>query len=652
MTDIFKDDETGKAHQRNNFKDKILADLEAASRERIKRLAEEERLRQERLAEAAKKQEEAELILRLAREEAERAERDRLEAERLAKEAEEARRRQAEEAEEALRLAREKSEREKEAAQRLAQEEAQRAEQERLNAEAQQAEQLRREAAELEAARRAEQERREAERADHDRLEAEARRLEEYEAYVAEQERLEAARRAEQERLTTPLEQVEVAQTSSLEETKAFTLGELTGVTSSIKPIDFDHLTVQQDATASLPIFEEEDDPYLQPVAPEHIGLGKKDKKNHLAKKISLIVASALLILLLSGVTIGALYVSSAIKPLDKEATEFVQVEIPEGSGNRLIGQVLEEAGIIKSGTVFNYYTKFKNFTGFQSGYYNFKKSMSLDDIAKLLQEGGTPEPVLPALGKIVIPEGYTLRQIAQAVTVNGASDDKTAKTPFKEEDFLKVVKDPAFIARMAEKYPNLLSNLPEASLVKYQLEGYLFPATYSYYESSTVESLAEEMLAAMDTKLSPYYGQIAERGMTVNQILSMAALVEKEGSTDDDRRQIASVFYNRMAIDMPLQSNIAILYAMDKLGDRTTLAEDAAIDTEIDSPYNIYTQPGLTPGPVDSPSLSAIEASITPAKTDYLYFVADVTTGAVYYAETFDDHNINVEKYVNSHLE
>ncbi|MGZ7236421.1 endolytic transglycosylase MltG, partial [Streptococcus pyogenes] len=92
--------------------------------------------------------------------------------------------------------------------------------------------------------------------------------------------------------------------------------------------------------------------------------------------------------------------------------------------------------------------------------------------------------------------------------------------------------------------------------------------------------------------------------GLNVNQLLTIASLVEKEGSTDVDRRNISSVFYNRLAIDMPLQSNIAILYAMGKLGEKTTLAEDAGIDTNINSPYNIYVHPGLMPGPVASPSL------------------------------------------------
>ena len=158
-------------------------------------------------------------------------------------------------------------------------------------------------------------------------------------------------------------------------------------------------------------------------------------------------------------------------------------------------------------------------------------------------------------------------------------------------------------------------------------------------------------MISTTDSYLSSYYDTIASKGTTVNEVLTLASLVEKEGSTDEDRRNIASVFYNRLNANMPLQSNIAILYAMGKLGEKTSLAEDATIDTTIDSPYNIYTNTGLMPGPVDSPSLSAIEATINPASTDYLYFVADVKTGAVYYSETYEEHQANVEKYINSQL-
>ncbi len=376
----------------------------------------------------------------------------------------------------------------------------------------------------------------------------------------------------------------------------------------------------------------------------------QRQKTDSLARRIAMFLITAIIIALLATGFFVYRYVDSAVGALDSTSTKYVTVEIPEGSGNKYIGQILEKAGVIKSATVFNYYTKFKNYSNFKSGYYNLQASMDLDEICKLLKKGGTAEPEDPSLGKILVTEGYTIKQISEAVTKNTADDDSS--TPFTADDFLAVVQDETFISKMVEKYPKLLANLPSADEATYRLEGYLFPATYSYTEDTTMEDLVEQMIATMDSYMSSYYDTISEKGMTVNEVLTLASLVEKEGSTDDDRRNIASVFYNRLNSNMALQSNIAILYAMGKLGEETTLSADASIDTSIDSPYNVYTNTGLMPGPVDSPSLSAIEATVNPASTDYYYFVADVKTGTVYYAETYEDHEANVEKYVNSQLD
>ncbi|MGF0071997.1 endolytic transglycosylase MltG [Streptococcus orisratti] len=406
---------------------------------------------------------------------------------------------------------------------------------------------------------------------------------------------------------------------------------------------------VQSVTTKSVPV--EQSTIPEEPVRPSKIRR-KRQRTDSLAKRIASAIISIAVILILVGGFFTYRYVTSAVGPLDKSSSKYITVEIPEGSGNKYIGQILEKAGVIKDANIFNFYTKFKNYTNFGSGYYNLKASMDLDEISKLLQKGGTVEPERPALGKILITEGYTINQISDAVTVNTiAQKSEKTSTPFSKDDFLKLIQDETFIAKMVAKYPNLFASLPNADQVTYRLEGYLFPATYNYYEDTTLEDLVEQMISTTDSYLSSYYDTIASKGMTVNEVLTLASLVEKEGSTDEDRRNIASVFYNRLNANMPLQSNIAILYAMGKLGEKTSLAEDATIDTTIDSPYNIYTNTGLMPGPVDSPSLSAIEATINPASTDYLYFVADVKTGAVYYSETYEEHQANVEKYINSQL-
>ena len=378
----------------------------------------------------------------------------------------------------------------------------------------------------------------------------------------------------------------------------------------------------------------------------------QRKKQEVAAKRIaSTIVVIFLLALAITGY-VGYSYVKSSLGPIDSNAAKVIQVEIPEGSSTKEIGNILVKNKLIKNATIFNYYSKLKSYNNFQSGFYNLDQTMSVDELAKALQESGTPTPVEPIAGKVLVIEGYTIDQIAKAVTDNVNTKDENDKTGFSSKEFLETVKNPDFINRMAAKYPTLLGSLPAAnSGVKYQLEGYLFPATYDYGEKTSMEELIEKMIAATDANLQTYYSQIPNSGMNVNQILTLASLVEKEGATDEDRRNIASVFYNRLNIDMPLQSNIAILYAMGKLGEKTTLAEDAAIDTNINSPYNIYVNPGLMPGPVGSPSLAAIQATVNPNKTDYYYFVADVTTGTVYYSATIEEHNQNVEKYVNSKL-
>ena len=372
----------------------------------------------------------------------------------------------------------------------------------------------------------------------------------------------------------------------------------------------------------------------------------KKKKKSRL--KGCLVTTLVLLILFGAGGFFGLSYAKSALQPVDPSSKQYVRVQIPDGANTQQIGSALEKSGVIKNGLVFTVYAKYKNYTELKSGYYNLQKSMSVEDVIKELQKGGTPEPQEPTLAELTIPEGYTLEQIAQ--TVGQLQGD--FKEPLTAESFLAKVQDETFIAQEVAKYPNLLESLPaKDSGVRYRLEGYLFPATYAIKESTTIESLIDNMLAAMDKNLYPHYAAIKEKNLTVNELLTIASLVEKEGAKTEDRKLIAGIFYNRLNQNMPLQSNIAILYAEGKLGQNISLADDAAIDTSIDSPYNVYTKVGLMPGPVDSPSLDAIESSINQTKSDYLYFVANVQDGKVYYATTREEHDRNVQEHINSKL-
>ncbi|WP_269797479.1 endolytic transglycosylase MltG [Streptococcus sp. SM5] len=375
----------------------------------------------------------------------------------------------------------------------------------------------------------------------------------------------------------------------------------------------------------------------------------KPTKKKKKFRFVRFLVTLLILLALLGvGGFYGYRYAKSALQPVDSSSKQFVKVYIPNGANSQEIGSILEKSGLVKHGLLFTAYVKYKNYSDLKSGYFNLQKSMSTEDLIKALQVGGTPEPQEVIFANLTIPEGYTLEQISQAVgQLQG--DFKEALTA---EAFMAKVQDENFIAQEVAKYPKLLESLPaKDSGVRYRLEGYLFPATYTIKESTTIESLIDEMLATMDKNLSPHYATIKEKNLTVNELLTIASLVEKEGAKTEDRKLIAGVFYNRLNLGMPLQSNIAILYAEGKLGQKISLADDVAINTEINSPYNVYTNIGLMPGPVDSPSLDAIESSINQTKSDNLFFVANVQDGKVYFAATKEEHDKNVEEHINSKL-
>ena len=375
----------------------------------------------------------------------------------------------------------------------------------------------------------------------------------------------------------------------------------------------------------------------------------KPTKKKKKFRFVRFLVTLLILLALLGvGGFYGYRYAESALQPIDPSSKQYVKVQIPEGSNSQEIGSILEKSGLVKHGLLFTAYVKYKNYSDLKSGYYNLQKSMSTEDLIKALQKGGTPEPQEVVYANLTIPEGFTLEQIAQTV----AQLQGDFKEPLTAEAFMTKVQDENFIAQEVAKYPKLLESLPaKDSGVRYRLEGYLFPATYTIKESTTIESLIDEMLATMDKNLSPHYATIKEKNLTVNELLTIASLVEKEGAKTEDRKLIAGVFYNRLNLGIPLQSNIAILYAEGKLGQKISLADDVAIDTTIDSPYNVYKNIGLMPGPVDSPSLDAIESSINQTKSDNLFFVANVQDGKVYFAATKEEHDKNVEEHINSKL-
>lgn len=356
-------------------------------------------------------------------------------------------------------------------------------------------------------------------------------------------------------------------------------------------------------------------------------------KKNRTVRKVLFIVLAAFILAVVVLGFAGYRYVANGLEPVNESSEEVIEVEIPSGSTRGDIAQILEDKGLIHSALVFDYYVRFSNENHFQAGNYFMSPSMSVEEMVSYLNEGGTP--IVNTIGRIAIPEGIHIESIAERIEES---------TDFSAGDFLAIVEDKAFIAELAEEYPDLLTDALEAEAVtRYDLEGYLFPATYEIYQETSLEDLVTQMVARMNQALQPHYEAIEESDLTVHEMLTLASYIEREGITDKDRQLISGVFYNRLATDMPLQTDPSVAYALGEHRERTSYA-----DLEVDSPYNTYMYKGVGAGPINNPSESAIYASIHPEETDYLYFLADIHTKEIYYSENYKQHLLYQEEHIN----
>jgi UPF0755 protein len=366
----------------------------------------------------------------------------------------------------------------------------------------------------------------------------------------------------------------------------------------------------------------------------EHIRMKLLEQQGEakLVRKIIMITIASLILLIGIVGLVGFLYINSAMKPVDPDDDTIKKVKIPIGSSVNGISTLLEEQGIIKDARVFKYYIKFRNESGFQAGEYKLSPSMPIEDIVTSIKTG---KLMKEAAMKITIPEGKQLIQIADIIA------GKTGEDPKK---VFKKLNDKKFVNSMQEQFPQLLTSEIENEKVLYPLEGYLFPATYDFYEEKpTLETIVIEMLKKTEETLQAYQGQMDKNDYSVHEMLTFASLVEEEATAQVDRGKIASVFYNRIKEDMPLQTDPTVLYAKGSHKSRVYYK-----DLEVKSPYNTYKNKGLPPGPIANAGTTSIDAVLKPEKTDYLYFLA-TPEGEVLYSKTLDDHNNKKAEHISN---
>jgi len=352
----------------------------------------------------------------------------------------------------------------------------------------------------------------------------------------------------------------------------------------------------------------------------------KPDKPRNLGKKLLTIFIT---LLLLAAIAAGGLwyYVTGELKPTTASEQE-VRVKIEPGSSPALIAQKLEQNGIIRNNTIFVWYLKWKGIgSKFQAGEYAMNPGISNDQIIEMLNAGQT---VKEEMVRVTIPEGYTVRQIA----------DKLAETgQFSAEQFLKIAE-----STTGQYIADAYRQIPQDSSITHHLEGYLFPETYEFVKGTTEEQVVERMLQELDKKLAAIEGmekQLDKLGVSFHQMMTIASLVEREVVVDKERALVSGVIYNRIKQKMPLQIDATVQYLFDKPKER--LFEK---DLQIDSPYNTYKIPGIPPGPIGSPSIESIRAALFPEDTKYLFYVTKKDGSKEHlFAETFAGHKKNIEE-------
>ena len=295
-----------------------------------------------------------------------------------------------------------------------------------------------------------------------------------------------------------------------------------------------------------------------------------------------------------------------------------VKVTIPDGSTASNTAKLLESSGVVPDADEFLAYAKGAGLDSrFKSGVYTFTAGMTLEQVAKTIEK----TPIL-SVTLAVSP------QIASAV-------EKSTSGSISADDFTKQ----AVASNYVSDYP-FLSDAYDDSL-----EGFLFPKTYDLSGAKTADDVIRMMLDQYATEVASLdYSYPTSKGLSAYQVLVMASVIEKEAAPDanhpDERAQVSSVFYNRLAADMALQSDATMGYV--------TGGEVTPEDLQTESPYNTYLNKGLPAGPICNPSIESLKAACNPATTDYLYFFIVNEKGYSDHAfsKTLDEHNAAIAKY------
>ncbi|MGH7353691.1 MAG: endolytic transglycosylase MltG [Candidatus Rokuibacteriota bacterium] len=326
-------------------------------------------------------------------------------------------------------------------------------------------------------------------------------------------------------------------------------------------------------------------------------------------RRIVLLVAVAL------GVTTAAL-AWLALTPGRALRDRAGVVEVPAHAGVFDIGRRLEKAGVVRSRFAFVAAAVVHGSPRrLRAGEYEVPRGATTPEVVALLESGRVRQHA------VLLPEGGTVAELARALEAERLAG---------ADEVLRVASDRQFLASL---------DIDAASV-----EGYLFPDTYHFVRGQTAPEMLGKMVQRLRQKVTgEIIGRARARGLTLHELLTLASIIEREARAPEERRLIAAVFWNRLRLEMPLQADPTVQYAVGK----ERLAPTRA-DLVAEHPYNTYRHAGLPPGPIASPGMASIEAALDPAPVGYLYFVAR-NERHHYFSRTVEEHNAAVVRYRRS---
>lgn len=348
-------------------------------------------------------------------------------------------------------------------------------------------------------------------------------------------------------------------------------------------------------------------------------------KKN---KKL-IVILSVIVGLILVGIVTLMILLSPVSKSID-----IVEFTVKKGEGKEKIVENLKDAKLIKSKYATFIYIVLSGKKNLQAGSYEFSRNMSVEDIITSLSTGDVVNVKRDEV-RITFKEGDTLKNFVTMVA---------NETNIDYDEAIKKLSDKAYLKGLIADYWFLTDDILDEDIY-FPLEGYLYPETYNFYKKTNIEQVIRKVLNLTNERLEPLKSKIENSKYNIHELLTIASIAEKEANTNSDRAMVTQVIYKRLGLNMALGMDVTSYYGVQK--------EMTEVITQLDlndkNPYNtrVTTFIGLPVGPICNPSIGSINAALEPADTDYLYFVADILTGKVYFAKTNEEFNALVKKYV-----